>query len=120
MAFMDDVKHFSILSYLHLSCQEPGLGSKIRLGLWWGMSYGHKEPEFFGQVFLWIKFIWKVNSPDSAVGMNLYTESLYIVGTVSSLCEIRQVKLNLIPAIIQPHGHGTYEGLDSGCGLKED
>ena len=49
--------------------------------------------------------------------MDLDSEGLYIVGTISSSGEIRQVELNLIPAFIESHGHGTDEGLDSGCGL---
>ena len=40
-------------------------------------------------------------------------EGLDIVGTVGSSGEIRQVELNLIPALIESHGHGANEGLDS-------
>ena len=46
--------------------------------------------------------------------MDLNSKSLYVVGTVSSSGEIRQVELNLIPSLIESHGHGTDEGLDSG------
>ena len=31
--------------------------------------------------------------------------------------EIRQVELDLVPALVQPHGHGADEGLHSGGGL---
>ena len=41
-------------------------------------------------------------------------ECLDVVGTVSTAREIRQVKLNLIPTLIEPHGHGADEGLDTG------
>ena len=44
-------------------------------------------------------------------------ESLNIVGTVSSSCEIGQVELDLIPALIESHGHCADEGLDTSGGL---
>ena len=46
--------------------------------------------------------------------MDLHSKGLYVVGSVSSSGEIRQVELNLIPAFIESHGHGTDERLDSG------
>ena len=49
--------------------------------------------------------------------MDLNSESLYVVGTVSSSGEIRQVELNLIPSLIKSHRHGANERLDSGSGL---
>ena len=44
-------------------------------------------------------------------------EGLNVVGTIGSSCEIRQVKLDLITALVKSHGHGADEGLDTGCGL---
>ena len=44
-------------------------------------------------------------------------ERLDVVGTVGSSREIRQVKLNLIPAFIESHGHGADEGLDTSSAL---
>ena len=49
--------------------------------------------------------------------MDLDSKSFYIVGTISSSGEIRQVELNLIPTFIKSHGHGTDERLNSGCRL---
>lgn len=49
--------------------------------------------------------------------MDLYSEGFYIVGTIGSSRKIWQVKLYLIPSLIQSHGHGTYEWLDSGGAL---
>ena len=46
--------------------------------------------------------------------MDLHTEGLYVVGTVSSPCEIGQVELDLVPAFVQSHRHGTDEGLYPG------
>ena len=40
-------------------------------------------------------------------------ERLNIVCTISSPCEIRQVELDLIPALIESHRHRADEGLDT-------
>lgn len=55
--------------------------------------------------------------------MNLYStfnyansflpQSFYVVCTISSSCEIGQVELNLVPALVQPHWHCTYEWFHS-------
>ena len=44
-------------------------------------------------------------------------ERLNIVCTISSSCEIGQVELNLIPALIESHRHRADEGLDTRGGL---
>lgn len=46
--------------------------------------------------------------------MDLNSQSLDVVSTVGTTGEITQVELNLVPALIQTHGHGTDEGLHSG------
>lgn len=45
--------------------------------------------------------------------MYLYSEGLDIVGTVGSAGEIRQVELNLVPSLIESHGHRADEWLHS-------
>ena len=40
-------------------------------------------------------------------------ERFDVVGAVGSSCEVRQVKLNLVPAFVQTHGHCADEGLHS-------
>ena len=49
--------------------------------------------------------------------MDLNTEGLDVVGTVSTSGEVRQVELNLVPALVKSHGHGANEGLDTGGAL---
>ena len=41
----------------------------------------------------------------------LYAESLDVVGAVRSTREVCQVELDLVPSVVQPHGHCAYEGL---------
>jgi len=43
--------------------------------------------------------------------MNLYPERLDVVRTVGSTCEVREVELNLVPAIVETHGHCADERL---------
>lgn len=49
--------------------------------------------------------------------MDLNSKGLYVIGTVGSSGEIRQVELNLIPSFIKSHRHGANKWLDSGSGL---
>jgi len=49
--------------------------------------------------------------------VDLDSQCLDVVGTIRSAGKVRQVELDLIPTIIQSHGHGTNERLDSGRGL---
>ena len=49
--------------------------------------------------------------------MNLDTERLDVVGTVGTTGEVGQVELDLVPALVEAHGHGADEGLHSGGGL---
>ena len=43
---------------------------------------------------------------------DLYSESLDVVGAVGSSSEVRQVELDLIPAIVESHWHRADERLD--------
>ena len=82
------------------------------LSLWLSCNWQEKF-EFWRQFVLGVKSVWEIDSSNSAVGVDLDSESLYIIRTISSPGEIRQVELNLIPTFIQSHGHCTDEWLDS-------
>lgn len=41
----------------------------------------------------------------------LHSQRLDVVGAVRSPGEVGQVELDLVPAVVQPHGHGADEGL---------
>lgn len=47
----------------------------------------------------------------------LHSEGLDVVCPICSPGEIREVELDLIPAVVQSHRHGAYEWFDSCCGL---
>lgn len=44
-------------------------------------------------------------------------QSLNIVGTISSSCEVWQVELNLIPSLVKSHWHSTDERFHTGSTL---
>ena len=83
------------------------------LTLWFSSDW-QEQFEFWRQFILGVESIREVNSSDSAVGVDLHPQRLYVVGTVSSASEIRQVELDLVPTFVQSHRHRTYERLDSG------
>ena len=47
----------------------------------------------------------------------LNSECLNVVCSVSSAGKVGEVELDLVPAIVQPHRHGTNEGLHPRGGL---
>lgn len=90
-----------------------------------------------------LHFVWEVNSPYSTVRMDLrekqyrnwsnenrlkltstlnthadlYTCRLNVIGSIGPLGDVCHVYLNLVPAIIQFHGHGADKWLHSCCCL---
>ena len=49
--------------------------------------------------------------------MNLHSQCLHIICSIGTSGKICQVELNLVPSLIQPHGHRADERLDPGGGL---
>ena len=72
-----------------------------------------EQLEFWGEFFLGIEPIGEVDPSDSAVGVDCDSKGFNVVTAIGSPGEIGQVELNLIPSLIQPHGHSTDEGLHS-------
>ena len=73
--------------------------------------------ELWGQLLLWIQTVWEVNPSYSTICMDSHSESLNVVATISPSREIRQVELNLVPTLIQSHGHSTNKRLYTSCWL---
>jgi hypothetical protein len=83
----------------------------------WLTGNWQEELELWWELVLGVQSVGEIDSSNSAVSMNLNSKSLYVVGSVSSPGEIGQVELNLIPALIESHGHCADEWLHSGSGL---
>lgn len=47
----------------------------------------------------------------------LHSQGLHVISAICSPGEVGQVKLNLVPALIQSHGHCANERLHTGCAL---
>ena len=89
-------------------------GRSLSLGL---AGNGQEELEFGRKLVFGVQSVREIDSPDSAVSVDLDSEGLYVVGTIGSSGEIRQVELNLIPSLVKSHRHCADEWLDSGGAL---
>ena len=58
---------------------------------------GEEKFELWGKFLFTVQPIGEVNSADPAIGVDGDSQSFDIVGSISSPCEIGQVKLNLVP-----------------------
>ena len=78
---------------------------------------GKEEFEFWGELFLAVQSVGKVYSSDSAVGVDGHAKGFDVIAAIGSTGEVGQVELDLVPALVEPHGHGADEWLDAGGGL---
>jgi hypothetical protein len=51
--------------------------------------------------------------------VDLDPQRLDVVCPIRAAGEVAQVELNLVPPLVQPHGHGADEGLNPGRGLHK-
>mmetsp|Transcript_33647 Transcript_33647/g.89221 ORF Transcript_33647/g.89221 Transcript_33647/m.89221 type:complete len:218 (+) Transcript_33647:29-682(+) len=74
---------------------------------------GHRqeELELGGQLLLAVEAVREVDAADPAIGVELHAQRLDVVRAVGPAGEVREVELDLVPALIQAHGHGADEGL---------
>jgi len=78
---------------------------------------GQEELELRRKVVLGVEPVREVDPPDPAVGVDLDAEGFDVVGSVGAPGEVGEVELDLVPALVETHGHGTDEGLDPRGGL---
>lgn len=76
---------------------------------------GHVDLEVGREILIVVRveFVREVDSSDSAVGVDLDSQCFDVVGSVGSSGEISQVELDLVPAVVESHGHCANEWLDS-------
>jgi hypothetical protein len=63
------------------------------------------------KLVFWIKTIAEINSSDSAIRVQTYPERFDVIGPISSSSEVSQVKLDLVPSVVQFHRHCADERL---------
>jgi hypothetical protein len=95
------------LSYLKLTRLSPAWSTRVLLG------DGQKELELWRKFLLRIQSVGKINAADAAIGVDLNSERFDVIGTICASGEIRQIKLNLIPAFVQSHGHRANKRLNA-------
>ena len=78
---------------------------------------GEVELELGGELLLAVEPVGEVDAADAAVGVDLDPQRLHVVGAVRPPGEVRQVELDLVPALVQSHRHRADERLHSGGGL---
>ena len=66
---------------------------------------GEVELELCGELLLAVEAVGEVDAADAAVCVDLDPQRLHVVGAVRPPGEVRQVKLDLVPALVQPHRH---------------
>lgn len=74
---------------------------------------GQIEFKLCWELVLRVQSVGEVHPPYSTVSVDLYTQRLNIISSIRPPGEVRQVELNLVPAVVQPHGHGADERLHS-------
>mmetsp|Transcript_16531 Transcript_16531/g.39267 ORF Transcript_16531/g.39267 Transcript_16531/m.39267 type:complete len:257 (-) Transcript_16531:7-777(-) len=74
---------------------------------------GQEELELCRELLLRVQAVGEVDAADTAVRVNLHAQSLDVVCAIRTAREIRQVELNLVPALIQPHRHSADERLNA-------
>lgn len=57
------------------------------------------ELELRWQLLLRVEAVGKVNSTKSAIRVNLHSECLNIICAIGSFCQIREIQLNVVPAV---------------------
>jgi len=87
---------------------DVGVVSRLRLVL-----HGEIEFEFRRKLVFGVKTIGEIHAANPTVGVDLDSERFDVVGAVGSPREIGEIELNLIPAVVESHGHGANEGLHS-------
>lgn len=69
------------------------------------------------KLLLVVEAVREVDASDAAVGVDLHAEGLDVVGAVRASGKVRQVKLDLIPPLIESHRHGADERFHTRCAL---
>merc|ERR1719487_2637656 len=84
---------------------------KLRLRGFLALLHRQEELEFWRQLLLRVEAVGEIDATQPAVRVDLNTQCLDVVRAVRTAREIRQVELDLIPALVKTHWHGADEWL---------
>ncbi|GLH10067.1 Protein of unknown function [Gryllus bimaculatus] len=74
-----------------------------------GGAERHVELELGRQLVLGVEAVGEVHAAHAAVGVDLHARRLDVVGAVGAAREVRQVELDLVPAVVEADGHRARE-----------
>lgn len=74
---------------------------------------GQEQFELGRQFLLGVQPIREVYPSNATIGVDLHSERFDVIRPVRSPREVGKVELDLIPTLVESHGHGTYERLHS-------
>ena len=74
---------------------------------------GEEEFELGREFVFRVEPVAEVYSSDPAIGVNLHSERLDVVGPVGTSREVAQIKLDLVPPLVQSHRHRADKRLHS-------
>mmetsp|Transcript_28691 Transcript_28691/g.83113 ORF Transcript_28691/g.83113 Transcript_28691/m.83113 type:complete len:269 (-) Transcript_28691:399-1205(-) len=74
---------------------------------------GHQQTELRGKLVLGVQAVGEVDPTNATIGVDLNPQSFDVVGAVRPTGKVAQIELDLVPTLVQPHGHGADEGLDA-------
>eukprot|EP00306_Pavlova_sp_CCMP459_P004377 CAMPEP_0185165888 /NCGR_PEP_ID=MMETSP1139-20130426/11606_1 /TAXON_ID=298111 /ORGANISM="Pavlova sp., Strain CCMP459" /LENGTH=264 /DNA_ID=CAMNT_0027731309 /DNA_START=764 /DNA_END=1556 /DNA_ORIENTATION=- len=72
---------------------------------------GQEEFELRRQLLLRVQAVGEIDAADAAVGVDLHTQGFDVVGAVGAAREVGEIELDLVPSLIQAHGHCANERL---------
>jgi hypothetical protein len=78
-----------------------------------GHSPVKEQAVFVGELLLSIQTVREIYTTDATICMNLNTQGFNVTRPVSTLRKIRQIKLDLVPSLVQPERHRANERLNS-------
>ena len=77
------------------------------------LGNGHQKTELRWKLVLGIQAVGEVDPTDATIGVDLNAQGLDVVGAIRPTRKVAQIELDLVPTLVQPHGHGADEGLDA-------
>mmetsp|Transcript_35103 Transcript_35103/g.113645 ORF Transcript_35103/g.113645 Transcript_35103/m.113645 type:complete len:205 (+) Transcript_35103:67-681(+) len=75
------------------------------------LCHRQEELELRRQLLFAVESVGEVDAADAAVRVKLHPQGLDVVRAVGAAGEVRQVELDLVPALVQAHRHGADERL---------
>merc|ERR1719146_248473 len=81
------------------------------------LLHRQEELELWRELLLAVEAVREVDAAKPAVRVDLHAQRLDVVRAVGAAREVREVELDLVPALVEAHRHRADERLDARRGL---